>query len=76
LREEPKADIYGLRFPDKHAKSKEDFMRVSFVEEDDQWREEQGRLKLSESEMKRLPREILTDNWQEDMTLYKNKRKP
>lgn len=51
-------------------------MRVSFVEEDAKWREEQDRLKLSESEMKRLSREILTDNWQEDMTLYKNKRKP
>jgi len=26
--------------------------------------------------MKRLPREILTDDWKEDMTLYKDKRKP
>lgn len=76
VKEEPKADIYGLRFPEKHAKTDKDFMRLSFVEEDDQWRAEQDRLKLSESEMKRLPREILTDNWEEDMTLYKDKRKP
>jgi len=76
IREEPKADLYGLRFPEKHAKTKEDFMRVSFVEEDNKWRTEQDRLQLSESEMKRLPREILTDDWKEDMILYKDKRKP
>ena len=35
IKEEPKADIYGLRFPEKHAKKKEDYMRISFVEEDD-----------------------------------------
>lgn len=26
---EPKADIYGLRFPDKHSKKPEDYMRIS-----------------------------------------------
>lgn len=37
---------------------------------------EQKRLSITKKEMKKLPREILTDNWQEDMSLYKNKRKP
>ena len=76
LTPEPKADIYGLRFPEKHAGKPEDYMRVSMVEEDELFRLEQARLKLTENEMKRLPREILTDNWQEDMSLYKNKRRP
>jgi hypothetical protein len=46
------------------------------IEEDDKFREEQARLQISVKEQKRLPREILTDNWQEDMNLYKNKRRP
>lgn len=37
---EPKADIYGLRFPDKHAGKPEDYMRVSLIEEDELFRKE------------------------------------
>ena len=30
---------------------------------------------LTDKEMKKLPREVLTDNWEEDMSMYKHKRK-
>ena len=66
----------GDRFPEQHAKTDADYMRLSMIEEDDKFREEQARLQISVKEQKRLPREILTDNWQEDMNLYKNKRRP
>jgi len=39
--EEPKANIYGLRFPEKHSKKPEDYMRLSFKEEDEAFLEEQ-----------------------------------
>jgi hypothetical protein len=50
-------------------------MRISFKEEDAEFLEEQQRLTLTDKEQKALPREILTDNWVEDMNMYKNKRK-
>ena len=31
---------------------------------------------LTSKEQKRLPREILQDNWEEDLSIYKNNRKP
>ena len=73
---EPKAQIYGLRFPEKDAKTERDFMRISFKEEDAVFLEEQKLKTITTKEQKKLPREILTDNWAEDMSLYKNKRKP
>ena len=74
--DEPKANIYGLRFPDQHSKKPEDFMRLSFKEEDEAFLEAQRIRTITVKEQKKLPREVLTDNWQEDMSLYKNKRKP
>ena len=41
LYDEPKANLYGLRFPEKHSKKPEDFMRLSFKEEDEAFLEEQ-----------------------------------
>ncbi len=76
IQEEPAADIYGLRFPERDAKKPADFMRVIFKKEDEQFLVEQKRFSITDKEQKRLPREILTDNWQEDMSLYKNKRRP
>ena len=76
IKEDPKPDIYGLRFPEKDGKTDKDYMRISFREEDEEWLEKQKRLQITVKEQKRLQREILTDNWQEDMQLYKNKRKP
>jgi hypothetical protein len=73
---EPKAQIYGLRFPEKDAKTERDFMRISFKEEDAVFLEELKLKTITTKEQKKLPREILTDNWAEDMSLYKNKRKP
>ena len=35
----------------------------------------QERLQLTLKEQKKLDREVLTDNWEEDMSLYKHKRK-
>ena len=74
--DEQKANLYGLRFPEKHSKKPEDYMRLSFKEEDEAFLEEQRIKSLTVKEQKKLPREVLTDNWQEDMSLYKNKRKP
>jgi len=34
IHNEPKAEIYGLRFPEKDAKTDRDYMRISFKEED------------------------------------------
>ena len=70
-----KLDFMGLRFPERDAKTDADYMRMSFVEEDEAFLEEQKRKTLTMKEQKRLPREVLTDNWEEDMTLYKHKRK-
>jgi hypothetical protein len=71
----PKISLYGLRNP-ADAKTDKDYMRISFVEEDMQFLEDDKRKRLTEKEQKRLPREILADNWEEDMSLYKHKRKP
>ena len=51
-------------------------MRLSFKEEDEAFLAEQKLKTITTKEQKKLPREVLTDNWQEDMSLYKNKRKP
>ena len=73
---EPKAKFYGLRFPERDAKTDADYMRISFKEEDEAFLADQARMTLTKKEQKKLPREILTDNWEEDMSLYKHKRKP
>jgi len=73
--EEPKAMLYGLRFPEKDAKTSRDYMRLSFKEEDEKFLEEQKLLTLSDKEQKRLPREVLADDWEEDMSMYNNKRR-
>ena len=67
--------LYGLRFPEKHAKTKEDYMRISFQEEDAEFFKERERKTITVKEQKKLPREVLTDNWDEDMSIYKHKRK-
>ena len=74
--EEPTANLYGLRFPERDAGTDADYMRISFREEDDKFIADQKRMTLTDKEQKKLPREILTDDWKEDMSLYKNKRKP
>jgi hypothetical protein len=65
-----------LRFPEQDAKTERDYMRISFREEDQQFLREQELRTLTDKEQKRLPREILTDNWEEDINIYKNKRRP
>ena len=67
--------MYGLRFPEKHAKTDADYMRLSYKEEDEAFMAEQARKTITTKEQKRLPREVLTDNWEEDMSMYKHKRK-
>ena len=73
--EEPKPVMWGLRFPERDAKTDADYMRLSFVEEDEAFIKEQELYTLTDKEQKRLPREILDDNWQEDMSMYNNKRR-
>ena len=68
--------MFGLRFPERDAKTDADYLRVSFQEEDEEFFETNKRKTLTEKEMKKLPVEVLTDNWQEDMNMYKLKRKP
>ena len=48
--DEPKAIIYGLRFPERDAKTDADYMRISFREDDKKWLEEQKVLTLTEKE--------------------------
>lgn len=65
-----------MRFPEKHAKTDADFMRLSYVEEDKTWLKEQELKTLTMKEQKKLPREILAENWDEDTKQYAHKRKP
>lgn len=51
-------------------------MRLGFKEEDEAFLEDQKRKTLSTKEMKKLPREVLQDGWDEDMKMYAHKRKP
>ena len=39
--EEPKAVLYGLRFPERDGKTDRDYMRLSFKEEDEEFLKEQ-----------------------------------
>ena len=71
-----KAELYGLRFPEKDSKTNEDYMRLSYREEDLKWLEEQKLKTLTISEQKRIPREVLADNWDEDPKQYSHKRRP
>ena len=75
IMKEPKAVLYGLRFPEKDAKTERDYMRLSFTEEDAKFLKEQDLYTLTDKEQKRLPREVLDDNWKEDMSMYNNKRR-
>ena len=68
--------MYGLRFPERDSKTPADYVRLSYREEDEQFLKEQEYLTLTEKEQKKMPREVLQDNWDEDMSIYKNKRKP
>ena len=72
----PNLKLYGLRFPEKHAGTDADYMRLSFQDEDAEFLKEEQVRTITTTEQKKMPREILTDNWEEDMTLYKHKRKP
>ena len=67
--------MYGLRFPERDARTPADYLRVSYKEEDEAFLAEQSRKTITTKEQKRLPREVLTDQWEEDMSLYKHKRK-
>lgn len=72
---EPDLRIYGLR-NEKDAKTPKDYMRISYTEEDTEFLQEQERKTLTLREMKKKPREVLQDGWDEDSTLYAHKRKP
>lgn len=73
---DPQAKLYGLRFPEKDSKTKNDYMRLGFIEEDKQFLEDQKLKTITTKEMKKLPREVLTDTWDEDLSIYQAKRKP
>lgn len=74
---EPQAQIYGLRNVPKDAKNVEgDYMRISYKEDDEAFLTDQQRRTLSKKEMKKLPREVLQEGWDEDPKLYSHKRKP
>lgn len=74
--ETPKPVMYGLRFPEKDAKTEADYMRLSYQEEDEEFLKEQQLYQLTDKEQKRLPREVLADDWEEDMSMYNDKRRP
>jgi hypothetical protein len=73
---EPKLNLYGLRFPERDSKTPNDYMRLSYKEEDEAFLKDQERLTLTDKEQKKLPREVLADGWEEDMSVYAHKRKP
>lgn len=73
---EPKLNLYGLRFPEKDSKTSADYMRLSYTEEDAQFLKDQERKTLTDKEMKKMPREVLAEGWEEDMSVYSHKRKP
>ncbi len=72
---EPQAQLYGLRNP-ADAKTKKDYMRISYRDEDEEFLQDQERKTLTLKEMKKRPREVLQDGWDEDMSIYAHKRKP
>lgn len=72
---EPSVKIYGLR-NEKDAKTPKDYMRLGYIPEDEAFLQEQQRKTLSVREMKKMPREVLQDGWDEDMKIYAHKRKP
>ena len=47
---EPKATLYGLRFPERDAKTDADYMRLSFQKEDAEWLKEQELYTLTDKE--------------------------
>ena len=48
--ETPKPVMYGLRFPERDAKTDADYMRISFTEEDEKFLKEQHRINLTDKE--------------------------
>ena len=50
---EPKQKLYGLRFPERDAKTDADYMRISFKEEDEAFLKDQQRQTLTMKEMKK-----------------------
>lgn len=64
-----------MRNPEKDAKTPKDYMRISYKEEDEAFRADQERKTLTQKEMKKRPREVLQDGWDEDMKIYAHKRK-
>ena len=72
----PQAQIYQLRDPKAAKDPKKDYMRISFKEEDEAFLKDQERKTLTLKEMKKRPREVLQDGWDEDMSMYSHKLKP
>lgn len=72
---EPQVKIMGLR-NEKDAKTPKDYMRLTYKEEDEAFLKEEERKTLTLKEMKKMPREVLQEGWDEDMKLYAHKRKP
>jgi large subunit ribosomal protein L20 len=50
---EPKVNLYGLRYPEKDAKTPKDYMRLSYKEEDEAYILDQSRKTLTTKEMKK-----------------------
>lgn len=76
IKRAPTAQFYGLRNPERDAKTEADYLRISFKEEDEEYLKEQRIKTITVKEQKRLAREVLEDNWEEDMSIYNNKRRP
>jgi hypothetical protein len=75
MKKEENIRLFGLRNPEKDGKTDKDYLRLSYVKEDAEFFEEQKRKTLKDWEQKRLPREVLDDDWVEDMSMYRYKRK-
>eukprot|EP00344_Euplotes_crassus_P001767 CAMPEP_0197002028 /NCGR_PEP_ID=MMETSP1380-20130617/6599_1 /TAXON_ID=5936 /ORGANISM="Euplotes crassus, Strain CT5" /LENGTH=134 /DNA_ID=CAMNT_0042419947 /DNA_START=277 /DNA_END=677 /DNA_ORIENTATION=+ len=69
----PDLKILRLRNPERDAGTDADYYRLSFREEDEKWLADQKKLQLTLKEMKKHPREVIEDDWDENPELYKHK---
>ena len=70
----PKLRMFGLRFPEKDAKTDKDYLRTTFKEEDQQAIKDFKYKHLTPKEQKRYPRDVLDDDWEEDESLVEFKK--
>ena len=62
--------FWGLRFPERDAKTERDYMRVSFEEEDRAWRKDRESRMLTRKEMKKIKNTVTEDDFEHDESFF------